>query len=154
MMMAGDVLGLASSATLLSMDTPPKKPEMGILGVMYLLNCMNSFKIWCTNYRVGTMIKHWCGKYISSYSGSIICRIDRTKTAVLPVPDLAWQIRLFPWRISTIPSRCTSLGYKNFCYLIALFSSVRSASFFQSAFCYSLCSYLPGGATLTSSSSS
>ena len=68
---------------------PPKITVVLIL--RYLVKRLNSLLIWKASSRVWHIIIAENG----SLSGSMRCNNERTKTAVLPIPDLAWH------RIST-----------------------------------------------------
>mmetsp|Transcript_28029 Transcript_28029/g.67331 ORF Transcript_28029/g.67331 Transcript_28029/m.67331 type:complete len:208 (+) Transcript_28029:607-1230(+) len=71
-----------------------------------LLNRSNSFLIWYANSRVcTTTIARTAASDVS-----ICCRVARTKTAVFPIPDLAWHKISVPRMACGNASCCTSEG--------------------------------------------
>lgn len=82
---------------------------------------LKSLKIWWANSLVWHVTTHWWGSYWSPY-GAIWFKIEMTKTAVFPIPDLAWQRISCPWRAWGMVLTCTSLGCSNPHSRIALLS--------------------------------
>ena len=63
---------------------------------MYFENLWYSFEIWKASSRVWHMTNTWGPPELSAFSLSNCCNVAKTKTAVLPIPDLAWQTTSIP----------------------------------------------------------
>lgn len=75
----------------------------------YLLKRVYSFLIWKASSRVW----HRTRTETSPSTGSSWCSVARTNTAVLPIPDLAWQMMSMPSTACGMHSCCTSEGCSN-----------------------------------------
>mmetsp|Transcript_12054 Transcript_12054/g.30713 ORF Transcript_12054/g.30713 Transcript_12054/m.30713 type:complete len:205 (-) Transcript_12054:208-822(-) len=100
------------------MFTPPKKVAILTSG-RYALNRSNSWVIWNASSRVW----HMTMAPTSPSLGSSCWSTARTKTAVLPIPDLAWQITSMPRMAWGMHSCWTSEGCSKPQSTIALRSS-------------------------------
>ena len=75
----------------LVMATPPKKTAT-LIADMYLEKRSYSLEIWKASSRVW----HRISTDTCPSIGSSCCRVASTNTAVLPIPDLAWQMTSIP----------------------------------------------------------
>lgn len=82
--------------------TPPNRVSV-LRFKKYFPRRSNSFVIWNASSLVWHRTIH-CGL---SPSKSNWCKIDKTKTAVFPIPDFAWHTRSFPRIQNGIASCCT-----------------------------------------------
>mmetsp|Transcript_4409 Transcript_4409/g.17587 ORF Transcript_4409/g.17587 Transcript_4409/m.17587 type:complete len:205 (-) Transcript_4409:192-806(-) len=87
------------------MFTPPKITETFTAG-KYAAKRSNSWQIWYASSRVW----HRINAPTSPGTGSSCCSTASTNTAVLPMPDLAWQITSMPRIAWGMHSCCTSEG--------------------------------------------
>mmetsp|Transcript_361 Transcript_361/g.886 ORF Transcript_361/g.886 Transcript_361/m.886 type:complete len:209 (-) Transcript_361:183-809(-) len=85
--------------------TPPKKTSVFMSG-RYLEKRSYSPLIWYASSRVWQSTR----TEISPSTGSIWWRVASTNTAVLPIPDLAWQMMSMPSTACGMHSCCTSDG--------------------------------------------
>mmetsp|Transcript_8954 Transcript_8954/g.33413 ORF Transcript_8954/g.33413 Transcript_8954/m.33413 type:complete len:201 (+) Transcript_8954:669-1271(+) len=90
------------------MFTPPKITITFTPG-RYAANRSNSWQIWYASSRVWQRMS----APTSPGTGSSCCSTASTKTAVLPIPDLAWQITSMPKMAWGMHSCWTSLGCSN-----------------------------------------
>mmetsp|Transcript_13392 Transcript_13392/g.34358 ORF Transcript_13392/g.34358 Transcript_13392/m.34358 type:complete len:209 (-) Transcript_13392:230-856(-) len=88
-----------------SIGRPPKKLAT-LTPSRYRLKRSNSWQIWNASSRV------WHSTMADTLpsSGSSCCSTVSTKTAVLPIPDLAWQMTSMPRMACGMHSCWTSLG--------------------------------------------
>ena len=106
------------------MGTPPKITSVLISG-MFLRKRMNSLLIWKASSLLWQRIIADTGL---GFSGSC-WRVVKTNTAVLPIPDLAWQRMSTPIIALGMHSYCTSEGCSKPQSVIARLSSgLRSIS--------------------------
>mmetsp|Transcript_54853 Transcript_54853/g.161285 ORF Transcript_54853/g.161285 Transcript_54853/m.161285 type:complete len:205 (+) Transcript_54853:870-1484(+) len=88
-----------------AMGMPPKTTPV-FSSAKYLAKRSNSCLIWYASSRVWQMTR----TFTAFSEASICCRQASTKTAVLPMPDFAWQRMSVPRMAWGMHSCCTSEG--------------------------------------------
>mmetsp|Transcript_9230 Transcript_9230/g.28717 ORF Transcript_9230/g.28717 Transcript_9230/m.28717 type:complete len:201 (-) Transcript_9230:207-809(-) len=94
-----------SISTCVVRGTPPKMTAT-LRSFMYTEKRSNSWQIWKASSRVW----HSTSALTLFSLGSICCSVLSVNTAVLPMPDLAWQMTSMPRMACGMHSCCTALA--------------------------------------------
>jgi len=102
---------LKTNPPLIVVGTPPYSVATLLCTAgRYLVKRMNSLRIWKASSRVWQSTMAFTLQSLGSASASICCRMDSTKTAVLPMPEMAWHSTSVPRMACGMHSCWTSEG--------------------------------------------